>query len=270
MKLNQLQQLIKESIQEYIREIDKKGDEAAVRAKMEACQEAIASRKKKIEMSESLEEMKDMVDPAKIKNLKSEIKTLEKSLNKYQKQLEKMEGKMADKAKQPEKKEVVTEEEPVSEVDLDMNEEGVTEAKKKPSAGMTQKEKSALAKKAHAGKDIGKKGPGFEKVAKTAEKQYGSKEAGQRVAAAAMWKNAAKNENQVKTAPEIDTPVKPEEKKRRRSLTPPSESPNTKPKAEGKEMDLANKMGQRFSKLSKNKLEESVVDRMKKLAGIIK
>lgn len=65
---------------------------------------------------------------------------------------------------------------------------GLREAKKKPSAGLTKKEKSAVAKKAHAGKDIGKKGPGFEKVAKAAEKKYGSKEAGQKVAAAAMWK----------------------------------------------------------------------------------
>ena len=62
----------------------------------------------------------------------------------------------------------------------------------KPSAGMTKKEKSAVAKKAAAGKDIGKKGKGFEKVAKAAEKQYGSKEAGQKVAAAAMWKAQAK------------------------------------------------------------------------------
>ena len=64
----------------------------------------------------------------------------------------------------------------------------------KPSAGMTKKEKSAVAKKASAGKDIGKKGKGFEKVAKAAEKQYGSKEAGQKVAAAAMWKNQAKKQ----------------------------------------------------------------------------
>lgn len=63
------------------------------------------------------------------------------------------------------------------------------EAKKKPSAGLTKKQKSAVAKKARAGKDIGKKGPGFEKVAKAAEKKYGSKEAGEKVAAAAMWKN---------------------------------------------------------------------------------
>jgi hypothetical protein len=66
------------------------------------------------------------------------------------------------------------------------------EAKKKPSAGLTKKEKSAVSKKAHAGKDIGKKGKGFEKVAKAAEKEYGSKEAGEKVAAAAMWKNLAK------------------------------------------------------------------------------
>jgi sialic acid synthase SpsE len=59
----------------------------------------------------------------------------------------------------------------------------------KPSAGLTKKEKSTVAKKAAAGKDIGKKGKGFEKVAKAAEKKYGSKEAGEKVAAAAMWKN---------------------------------------------------------------------------------
>lgn len=63
------------------------------------------------------------------------------------------------------------------------------EEKKKPSADLTKKEKSAVAKKAVAGKDIGKKGKGFEKVAKAAEKKYGSKEAGEKVAAAAMWKN---------------------------------------------------------------------------------
>jgi len=69
---------------------------------------------------------------------------------------------------------------------------GGIDEKKKPSAGMTKKEKSAVSKKAHAGNDIGKKGKGFEKVAKAGEKQYGSKEAGQKVAAAAMWKSQAK------------------------------------------------------------------------------
>jgi hypothetical protein len=70
--------------------------------------------------------------------------------------------------------------------------EVLDEAKEKPSAGLTKKEKSAISKKAKAGKDIGKKGKGFEKVAKAAEKEYGSKEAGEKVAAAAMWKSQAK------------------------------------------------------------------------------
>jgi len=58
----------------------------------------------------------------------------------------------------------------------------------KPSAGMSKAEKSSLAKKASAGKDIGKPGKSFDKVAKAA----GGGEKGEKIAAAAMWKNAAK------------------------------------------------------------------------------
>jgi len=58
----------------------------------------------------------------------------------------------------------------------------------KPSAGMSAGAKSALAKKASAGKDIGKPGKSFDKVAKAA----GSGEKGKKIAAAAMWKNAAR------------------------------------------------------------------------------
>jgi hypothetical protein len=68
--------------------------------------------------------------------------------------------------------------------------EDLLEAKKKPSAGLSKKQKSAIVKKAKAGKDIGKKGKGFEKVMKAAEK--GGAENPQAVAAAAMWKSAAK------------------------------------------------------------------------------
>ena len=62
----------------------------------------------------------------------------------------------------------------------------------KPSTGLTKKQKSNIVKKAEAGKNIEKKGKEFKKVAAKASKEYGSKEAGQKVAAAAMWKNAAK------------------------------------------------------------------------------
>lgn len=59
----------------------------------------------------------------------------------------------------------------------------------KPSAGMSKKEKSATVKAAKAGKDIGKPGKNFDKVAKAA----GGGEKGERIAAAAMWKNKAKS-----------------------------------------------------------------------------
>lgn len=58
-----------------------------------------------------------------------------------------------------------------------------------PSAGMTKKEKSATVKAAKKGKDIGKTGKNFDKVAKAA----GGGEKGEKIAAAAMWKNKAKS-----------------------------------------------------------------------------
>ena len=63
---------------------------------------------------------------------------------------------------------------------------GMMEAK--PSAGMSKGEKSSVAKKAQAGKDIGKPGKSFDKVAKAA----GGGAKGTKIAAATMWKNQAK------------------------------------------------------------------------------
>ena len=59
----------------------------------------------------------------------------------------------------------------------------------KPSAGLSKEKKSSVVKAAKAGKDIGKPGKNFKKVADKAAKEYGSKEAGEKVAAASMWKN---------------------------------------------------------------------------------
>lgn len=64
-------------------------------------------------------------------------------------------------------------------------EEQEKKAKEKPSKGLTKKKKSAVVKAAKSGKDIGKKGKGFEAVAKKA----GGGEKGKKIAAAAMWKN---------------------------------------------------------------------------------
>ena len=51
------------------------------------------------------------------------------------------------------------------------------------------------AKKAAAGKDIGKPGKAFAKIAKSAGDRYGSKVAGERVAGAVLNKLRAKNES---------------------------------------------------------------------------
>ena len=56
-----------------------------------------------------------------------------------------------------------------------------------PSAGLSTKQKSAVVKKAKAGKDIGKPGKGFKKVAAAAKKSGATDP--EAVAAAAMWKN---------------------------------------------------------------------------------
>lgn len=61
-----------------------------------------------------------------------------------------------------------------------------TKKEKKPSEGLSKNKKSAIAKKAQKGGDIGKKGKNFDKVAEKA----GGGEKGKRIAAAAMWKNA--------------------------------------------------------------------------------
>jgi hypothetical protein len=220
MNNQNLIQLIRESIQNYISEIDHAGENAACEAKINAIGEAITTREKKMNMEGIDEAYHDMIDKSKMKELASEIKVLKKSLAKYQKQLEKLKskGNKSTKVEDTEKKEIVDEvslpedenigmEDENMGMEEDMNiyemlhmqklagiiteEELITkleEAKKKPSAGMTKKEKSAVAKKAHAGKDVGKKGKNFEKI----EKAAGGGEKGKKIAAAAMWKSQAK------------------------------------------------------------------------------
>jgi hypothetical protein len=113
----QLRQLIRESIQEYIREIDEAGNRAALEAKMTKTQEAIDLRKKKLNMEGLDEAYHDMMDKGKMKEMTSEIKMLEKSLAKYGKMLEKMDNKNAPKMEEMKDEDV--EEEMIDEVNID-------------------------------------------------------------------------------------------------------------------------------------------------------
>ena len=56
---------------------------------------------------------------------------------------------------------------------------------------LTSKQRSALAKQASSGADIGRKGKMFDVVSDKAARKYGSVEAGKRVAAAAMFRGRA-------------------------------------------------------------------------------
>lgn len=73
----------------------------------------------------------------------------------------------------------------------------VGEDKEHPGEG-THAERSKIAKKARKGENVGH--GNFNKVAAKAAKEYGSKEAGEKVAAAAMWKNKHFRE-EVQTTP---------------------------------------------------------------------
>jgi hypothetical protein len=90
------------------------------------------------------------------------------------------------------------------ELDRILTKENSMYESKKPSAGMSAKEKSAVAKKAQKGGDIGKPGKGFAKVAAKAAKTYGSAEKGKKVAAAAMWKNAAHQKHESVEESQLD------------------------------------------------------------------
>jgi hypothetical protein len=110
MDNSKLIQLIRESINDYIREIDEAGNVAALEAKMGKTKEAIDLREKKMNMEGIDEAYHDMIDKGKMKELGNEVKALKKSLAKYEKQLEKLKSKGEKKVEDTEeKKEIVDE-----------------------------------------------------------------------------------------------------------------------------------------------------------------
>ena len=116
--MSKLRQLIRESINEYIRDIDEAGTKAGYTAKMEATQKAIEERKKMLDLEGIEEVYHKMLDKNKMKELGAEIKVLEKSLTKYKKMLDKLNSKGGNKSEESE----VEKKEIVDEVAIDENE----------------------------------------------------------------------------------------------------------------------------------------------------
>jgi hypothetical protein len=89
----------------HMKEVEKTSAAVALEAKLNAIDEAINSRKAKLELAES-EDLAEMIDPSMIKVLNKEIKELEKHKAKTMKLYEKMTGKakeeVIDEAEQPE------------------------------------------------------------------------------------------------------------------------------------------------------------------------
>lgn len=199
MDNSKLIQLIRESINDYIREIDEAGNVAALEAKMGKTKEAIELREKKMNMDGLDEAYHDMLDKGKMKELSNEVKALKKSLAKYEKQLEKLKskGEKAPKAEKEEEKEIVDEvviDENNPENGPQLEDEGMdiyeTLYMQKLAGIISETEYKAKVEEARfkKGTDIGKKGKGFAKIAKAAGKEYGSEEAGKRVAGAILKK----------------------------------------------------------------------------------
>ena len=117
MQIEKLRSLIRESINEYIREIDNAANEASQQAKVNACEEAIKVRKERLERISENEDLKEMVDETKVKEIQNEIRALENYSKKSKKVLEKMKAKK-DKKENPEKEEKVTTDTPIDEADV--------------------------------------------------------------------------------------------------------------------------------------------------------
>jgi hypothetical protein len=110
MKSTELRQLIRESINEYIRDIDEAGTKAGLQAKIEATEGAISKREKMANMEGIDEAYHEMLDKGKMKEIGSEVKALKKSLDKLKKQLDKLNSKGTKTEKsESEDKEIVDE-----------------------------------------------------------------------------------------------------------------------------------------------------------------
>ena len=143
-QVEKLRTLIRESINEYIREVEDQGNIAAQEAKVSACDQAIALREKKINMEGLDESFHDMISEEKLKELKNEIKALENYKKKATRSLEKMKAKKNKGSEKKEEEEVVTdsmtEDAPIDEMDI-ANEMNIEEAKKKDKKEEDKKDK---------------------------------------------------------------------------------------------------------------------------------
>jgi len=114
MKTTTLRELIRESIQGYIREIDMVSEIAAIESKIAEAGRAMEERNNKLAEAEKLNES-GLIDEKKVKQLQKEVALLEKYKAKQEALLEKKKAKNKGKGKEVDD-EMITEE-PMEEID---------------------------------------------------------------------------------------------------------------------------------------------------------
>jgi hypothetical protein len=132
MKTTTLRELIRESIQGYIREIDMVSEVAAIESKIAEAKKAMDERQAKLDEAEKLNES-GLIDEKKVKQLQKEVALLEKYASKQEALLEKKKAKMKGKNKEVDDDMITEEPMEMDEVDgleeMDYKDDSMEEAK---------------------------------------------------------------------------------------------------------------------------------------------
>jgi len=145
MQIEKLRSLIREAVDNQLKEIEAVAEAAAMEARLAEYDKAIKTCEAKIQAAENLEEVKDLMDEGKVNELKKKLKSLTKAKEKLEKA----------KAKKNKGKEVTTDaetdkEESVDEMTDKMDETYVEETYTMDEMEMSDEEKEELRKKAEA------------------------------------------------------------------------------------------------------------------------
>lgn len=145
MQIEKLRSLIREAVDNQLKEIEAVAEAAAMEARLAEYDKAIKTCEAKIQAAENLEEVKDLMDEGKVNELKKKLKSLTKAKEKLEKA----------KAKKNKGKEVTTDaetdkEESVDEAADTMDETYVEETYTMDEMELSDEEKEELRKKAEA------------------------------------------------------------------------------------------------------------------------
>jgi len=121
VKMKSLNEVKATKLEQNLKNIDKAGSLATLEAKIAAVDEEITARVERLNMIDENEDLAELVNPVKLREMKKEIKTLEKEKAKFQKLYEKMTGRK--------KQEVITEPEEVEtddeEIDFELEDDNI-------------------------------------------------------------------------------------------------------------------------------------------------